>query len=120
MRSLYMTGLSIPTFLAIAGVAIAQPLDSAYPIDQQAQAPVILAPSQPPPPRDEPPPPPPTTTTTVQIWETGHWAWNGTDWVWAHGQYVVRPPTVTTTAIWHPGHWIQQPNGWLWVEGHWE
>ncbi|MGB8839934.1 MAG: hypothetical protein WCC64_02585 [Aliidongia sp.] len=122
MSSRYWAGLTIPALLAVGGMAMAQPLT--MPGAQQiGQATVILAPNAPPPPRDEPPPPPPTVTTsstTIQIWETGHWMWDGNDWVWMHGQYVARPATVSSTASWQPGHWIQQPNGWEWIDGHWQ
>lgn len=80
----------------------------------QGSTQIIIAPSAPPEPREEPPPPAPGTS---MIWETGHWSWTDHDWVWVHGQYLVRP---APTATWLPGHWVEQPGGWSWVEGHWQ
>ncbi len=43
--------------------------------------------------------------------------WDGSNWSWTEGQYVVRP---SPQATWEPGHWAQQPSGgYVWVDGHW-
>jgi len=109
------TSLALPLLMAMTGPSLAAPLQLAQ------TATVIVAPTAPPPLREEPiPPPRPSSVTTV--WETGHWNWTGTEWVWAHGQYVQAPVTQTAQTAqmtWEPGHWMQQPNGWLWVEGRW-
>ncbi|HUC10888.1 MAG TPA: hypothetical protein VL985_10755 [Stellaceae bacterium] len=74
----------------------------------------VAAPYAPPPERAEIPPPAPTPNS---LWQCGHWAWDGTKYVWAHGSYLQRP---TPTANWMPGYWEQDPAGWIWTGGHWE
>jgi hypothetical protein len=141
MRSTIVAGLGIPASLLFASMALAQPpampapptstapttviltpnAPSAAPVQViPAQSTVIVAPNPPPPPREEVPPPPPASTTTIHVWEMGHWQWNGSDWTWIAGTYVVRPTSVSQTAIWHPGYWVRMTDGWQWVEGHWE
>lgn len=80
-----------------------------------AQDTVVIAPSAPPPARTEIAPPPPAGTQMV--WQSGHWSWNGTTWVWTDGRYVAAPQP---TAVWEPGHWEPNPSGgYAWVNGHW-
>jgi hypothetical protein len=50
------------------------------------------------------------------VWIPGHWAWNGSQFVWSPGLYVERAPG---SAIWIPGYWQQEPSGWTWIEGRW-
>jgi hypothetical protein len=64
--------------------------------------------------RPEGPPPPPPGERYV--WQPGHWHWNGRDWVWIRGHYVVR------AAGWHefvPGHWGNRGGEWVWIPAHW-
>src|SRR5579859_1290913 len=101
MRAFHMASAALPLLFTFGGAASADTLVLPTDAPQVAQGTVIIAPTAPPPVRQEDPPPPPTTTTTmVQVWESGHWVWNGSTWEWAHGQYVVRPSTVSTTATW--------------------
>jgi len=120
MRSSIAAGVGIPAILILANVALAQPagMPAAPPAPAQSET-IIVAPNPPPPPREEVPPPPPVTTT-VHVWEMGHWQWNGSDWSWIPGAYVVRPASVSQAAVWRPGYWRRQTDGWEWVEGHWE
>jgi WXXGXW repeat (2 copies) len=74
---------------------------------------VVVAPTAPPPPQAENPPPAPGPS---YVWSQGHWWWDGTQYVWKPGSYVMRP---TTVAHWRPGYWQQGPNGWFWVDGSW-
>ncbi|HEY6431600.1 MAG TPA: hypothetical protein VIZ17_06415 [Acetobacteraceae bacterium] len=74
---------------------------------------VVIAPTAPPPPQVETIPPPPAP---VDVWTPGHWAWNGTTWAWAPGQYIARP---APQATWVPGHWEAGSSGYVWVDGHW-
>ena len=68
-----------------------------------------------PPPRAEVVPPP----RTGYYWEPGHWHWNGVQYVWFRGRYVVRGPNYAHYA---PGHWVWRPamGRWVWIGGHWE
>jgi len=85
----------------LAGAASAQP------------ATIVIAPRRPPPPRVEIIPAAPMPN---DIWVNGHWAWNGVQWQWMPGRYVVRP---TPRANWIPGHWRPHPGGYVWVDGRW-
>ncbi len=78
--------------------------------------------AQPPPPAGPPPiqyeavPPPPGER---YVWEPGHWHWNGVQYVWFRGHYVIRQ------AGWGhyvPGHWVWRPDlgRHVWVPAHWE
>ena len=46
-----------------------------------------------------PPPPAPG-----YVWQPGYWSWNGVQYVWVPGVYVV-PPYVH--AVWVPGAWVR-------------
>lgn len=73
----------------------------------------MVAPYAPPPQRIENPPP---SSSPLAVWAPGHWSWNGTQFEWVSGHYVMRP---SATATWHPGYWQQGPAGWTWTEGSW-
>jgi hypothetical protein len=120
MRSSYIAGLGITALLTSAAFCGAADAQTTVIPSQNGPSTIVLAPQAPPAPREETPPPPSNPGSVTEVWETGHWAWNGSDWVWAHGQYVVRPASAPQQAVWQPGHWVQQSNGWLWVEGHWQ
>ena len=75
------------------------------------QATFVLTP--PPPPEVEVPPPAPSPT---YVWEPGHWYWNGLQYHWQPGKYIVKP---TEAATYKPGHWEQRPEGWVWVASQW-
>jgi hypothetical protein len=85
----------------LAGAALAQPPMPYGPI---------------PPPRYEPPPPPPGDR---YIWEPGHWHWNGVQYVWFRGRYVIREMRYHN---WVDGRWVWSPqaNHWVWRPAHWE
>ena len=83
------------------------------PSTNPASTTVVVAPTAPPPPQAENPPPAPGLT---YVWAPRHWWWDGTQYVWKPGSYVVPP---TTVARWTPGYWQQGPNGWVWIEGSW-
>jgi len=107
--------------LAAAGIAVIG--STAAPAQVQVVMPsapsaVVIAPGAPPPPRIETIPPPPTEEARVMYWQSGHWTWDGANWIWINGQYVPRP---TPAAVWTPGHWAQEPTGgYVWVTGRWE
>jgi WXXGXW repeat (2 copies) len=50
------------------------------------------------------------------VWQPGYWSWNGTQYVWVPGAYVVAP---FVHAVWVPGAWVRHGPGWIWVAGHW-
>lgn len=84
------------------------------PSTNPASTTVVVAPTAPPLPQAENPPPTPGPT---YVWAAGHWWWDGTQYVWKPGSYVVPP---TTVARWTPGYWQQGPDGWFWVPGNWD
>jgi hypothetical protein len=49
-------------------------------------------------------------------WQPGYWSWNGVQYVWVPGAYVVAP---YVHAVWVPGAWIRHGPGWVWVAGRW-
>ena len=68
-------------------------------------------------------PPPPALLTEVvpapppgQVWEPGHWQWDGKVYLWVPGHHIVRAAGVTR---WEHGHWQNRGGGWVWVPGHW-
>ena len=58
-----------------------------------------------------PAPPPPG-----YVWQPGYWSWNGVQYVWVPGTFVVPP---FARAVWVPGSWVRHGGGWVWVGGHW-
>jgi len=67
----------------------------------------------PPAPVVEPVPAPPAPGT---VWAPGYWSWNGTQYVWVPGQYVVPP---FPGAVWIGGRWVARGPNWVWVDGRW-
>ena len=75
-----------------------------------------------------PPPVPPARTETIplppvaggvpQLWEPGHWDWNGRSYDWIPGQWIARGNRSTTFM---PGFWMKNPNtgAWTWQPAHW-
>jgi hypothetical protein len=67
------------------------------------------------------PPPPvvealPAPPAPGYVWQPGYWAWNGVQYVWVPGRYVVAP---FSGAVWIPGHWLGHGGVWEWRAGHW-
>jgi hypothetical protein len=81
-----------------------------------AQAQEVFIERAPPPPRHEVVPVLPRERAEREVWHPGAWHWNGHEYVWSEGHYVVRPHRGAT---WVPGHWDRRPRGWVYVEGHW-
>lgn len=52
-------------------------------------------------------------------WVKGHWRWNGSEWVRAHGYWTKRP---LETVAWEPGYWKYHDHHhhWKWHEGRWK
>lgn len=59
---------------------------------------------------------PPVKTRDNVVWVDGDWYWNGDDWDWADGYWLVQP---YEDAFWVPGHWVDHWYGWSWVPGYW-
>jgi len=91
----------------------APPAETAPAASSEARILVVAAPHPPPPRRAELPPPAPAPQA---LWKSGHWRWNGQQYVWVPGHYAQRP---SPTANWIPDYWEQGPDGWMWVEGQW-
>src|ERR1700730_9138231 len=49
-------------------------------------------------------------------WHQVYWSWNGVQYVWVPGTFVVPP---FARAVWVPGSWVSHGGGWVWVGGHW-
>lgn len=65
-----------------------------------------------PPPRYEVVPPPPGGR---MIWEPGHWHWDGYQYIWIGGHYIMQH---RRPLQWIPGRWIWQGR-WVWIPAHW-
>lgn len=50
------------------------------------------------------------------VWQPGYWSWNGVQYVWVPGAYVVAP-TLAPCGSQEPGSGMA-PAG-MWVAGHW-
>ncbi len=76
----------------------------------------IYVQSAPPPVRYEQRPPPPRPIEEVH-WREGHWVWDGRQYAWNPGEWIVRP---RREAVWEPAHWVERPGrGWVLIPGHW-
>ena len=68
-------------------------------------------------------PPPPRREVIVErpsprhIWVAGYHRWDGRQYVWTPGTWVVPPQPYYHR--WVAGHWRHAPGGWVFVEGHW-
>ena len=49
-------------------------------------------------------------------WQPGHWFWDGAQYRWQSGKYIVQP---TNNATFTPGYWQHYSGGWAWVDGRW-
>ncbi len=95
-----------PTRLSLAALAVAAGL--AGPVLAQP------APYTPIPPlREEVVPPPPGAR---YMWAPGHWRWDGVQYVWVGGEYVLRH---RGWHHWVQGAWVLRRGAWVWVPGHW-
>src|ERR1700745_3856681 len=50
------------------------------------------------------------------VWQPGYWSWNGVQYVWVPGVYVMPP---YARAVWVPGTWVGRGGGWVGPAGHW-
>jgi hypothetical protein len=68
-----------------------------------------------------PPPPAPVELegappSASYVWVSGHYDWNGIEYVWFPGQWESRPHA---RATWVSGRWQFTRQGWVWIDGHW-
>ncbi len=81
-----------------------------------APAPVAAAPYPPvPAPLREEQPKPPVSEDPL-VWQIGHWEWEGSGYVWVHGEWV---KLGGHSNEYLPGHWADDHGQWKWVPGHW-
>lgn len=76
----------------------------------------IIITREPPPLRTEVIPVIPRERAELEVWQPGHWRWDGHEHVWVEGRYVARP---RRGAEWVPAHYDRRPGGWVYVDGHW-
>ncbi|MBN8891576.1 MAG: YXWGXW repeat-containing protein [Alphaproteobacteria bacterium] len=71
----------------------------------------------PPPLKTEERPKPPVSEDT-QIWQPGHWDWNGSGYTWREGAWIKRAGGGN---LWMDGHWERDrvPAPCYWVPAHW-
>lgn len=73
-------------------------------------------PPPPPPARVEAPPPP--LPFGEWVWRSGHWTFEGREYIWVPGEYVRRP---IRGEHWIAGYWAQDAHSaWVWIPGHWQ
>jgi hypothetical protein len=98
-----------PTRLLLAALLLA-----ALPVISQAFVTVGVSISVAPPPLpvyDQPPIPEPG-----YMWAPGYWAWDGNDYYWVPGTWVLAPQP---QLLWTPGYWGWTDGTYLWHEGYW-
>jgi hypothetical protein len=78
-------------------------------------APLAPIPAPIPPPMAETIPKPPVSPTPL-MWQTGHWDWTGSAYVWVPGQYVTAEGH---SNVWLPAFWEKTEAGWVWHPAHW-
>ena len=60
---------------------------------------------------------PPPAPGPRYVFVPGYWRWDGGRYVWASGQWQLRPAGFTH---WVPGHWhVGRFGRWHWIPGHW-
>ncbi len=102
MRSPWLSIILILNLTGISAAEIAQAQGGPPPYQA---IPPLRAESAPPPAQDG------------YIWRPGHWMWNGAQYRWIRGAYVVRRPHMHQ---WVHGTWAMQGNTWIWVAPHWQ
>ena len=85
-------------------------------VASSARADEIIITREPPPLRQEVIPVLPPERAELEVWQPGHWRWDGREHVWVAGHYVARP---RRGAEWVPAHYDRRPGGWVFIEGHW-
>ena len=62
--------------------------------------------------------PKPPVMEAEQIWQPGHWDWNGTSYLWRDGQWIKREGRGN---LWMDGVWVRErtPGPCRWEPAHW-
>ena len=62
--------------------------------------------------------PKPPVSEDEQLWQPGHWDWNGGSYAWRPGAWIMRG---TGSNMWMDGHWRRDtvPQPCFWVPAHW-
>ncbi len=76
---------------------------------------VVVA--RPPPPLRVEVVPAPPAHPDLFVWHTGHWRWEGNEYVWHPGRYEKRP---AANAAWVQPEWVARGNQWVFRPGHWK
>ena len=76
----------------------------------------IIITREPPPLRHEVIPVLPRERVEREVWQPGHWRWDGREHIWVEGRFVARP---RRDAEWVPAHYDRRPGGWIFIDGHW-
>jgi hypothetical protein len=102
--SLPMLAASLAAGLALSGCSTVEKNTGACPV--------------PPLPQSEIRPKPPVSEHQ-QIWQPGHWDWNGSAYSWRPGQWILR--SSVSSNQWFEGNWTrdQVPGPCHWVPAHW-
>jgi hypothetical protein len=110
MRNFSRRGLFgglVPVVGLVAGLGV---------VARQAFADEVIITREPPPMRTEVIPVLPPERAELEVWQPGHWRWDGNEHVWVEGHYVARPHR---GAEWVPAHYDRRPGGWVFIDGHW-
>lgn len=59
----------------------------------------------------------PPSRPMEEMWRPGYWQYDGTQFHWVPGSYILRPHP---TASWEPDRWEKHTYGWAYVPGHWK
>ena len=83
---------------------------------QPAPSNVAVVTVEPPAPRYEAVVALPPDRAAREVWQPGHWRWEGREYGWVPGHYAVRP---RPNANWVATRWERRGSGWVMIEGHW-
>ena len=57
----------------------------------------------------------PVAPSPAHVWIKGHWHWNGVEWIWNPGKYVVAKAGLK----WYPPQYVERGGAFYFVAGHW-
>ncbi len=58
----------------------------------------------------------PPASNATQIWQPGHWDWEGQSFVWLEGEWV---PRAGHGPLWQDGYWRRDGSRFTWMPAHW-
>jgi len=92
-----------------------------YPMAQQTPPPTPVFPYEQLAPTEPPTAPaemiPDSVDPMNETWRSGHWTYDGHNFLWTPGNFIARPDP---TAFWAPDHWEERSYGWAYIPGHWQ